>query len=330
VARPATGLRSVAGLALVEKRKGGNVTEERIRARRIELVDDEGNVRMILGGGKRGEHGPRVDLYDENGKWRASLGLTDIGDAVLGFYDEDGKRRAGVGASSEGTSELLLSDASGVRAGIGVYPGGAATLDIYDGSGNRRALLRADSNGQTGMHFFDENDNGRVNLGVVRPNLSHVTHMKERLAQLGLDPAEIEPLTSEATSAENAGIGLSDAEGMPRINLATSPLGTTVGLVDPDGTPRVGMTIADEEARVVAINEDQVASLPPEPEEPVVEDPVVPEIKPRRGMFLGHMKRWTAPTVVALSMLVLRRSSEHEDRIWREVRPGYYGKPSGE
>ena len=91
------------------------------------------------------------------------------------------------------------------------------------------------------------------------------------------------------------------------------------------------MMIADEEARVVAINEDQVASLPPEPEEPVVEDPVVPEIEPpRRRRFLGHMKGWTAPTVVALSMLVLRRSSEHEDKKWREVRPGYYGKPSGE
>jgi hypothetical protein len=37
----------VAGFVLVERRKGGNVTEERIRARRIELVDDEGNVRMI-------------------------------------------------------------------------------------------------------------------------------------------------------------------------------------------------------------------------------------------------------------------------------------------
>jgi hypothetical protein len=171
-----------------------------------------------------GELGPCVDLYDENGKWRASLGLTDLGDTLLGFYDEDGKRRAGVGASSKGKSELLLSDASGVRAGIGVYPGGAATLDIYDGSGNRRALLRADSNGQTGMHFFDENDHRHVNLGVVQPNQSHVTHVKERLTQLGLDSAEIERLTSEATSAENASIGLSDAEGRPRINLATSPL----------------------------------------------------------------------------------------------------------
>jgi hypothetical protein len=311
----------VAGFVLVERRKGGNVAEERIRARRIELVDDEGNVRMILGGGKRGEGGPRVDLYDENGKWRVSLGLTQLGDTVLGFYDEDGKRRAGVGTNSEGTSELLLSDASGVRAGIGVYPGGAAELSIYDGSGNRRALLGADSNGQTGMHFFDENDNRRLNLAVVRPNLSYV---KERLTQLDLDPAEIEQFTSEAMSAESAGIVLSDAEGMPRVDLATSPLATIVGLVDPDWTPRAGMMIADEEARVFAINEDKVASLPPEPEESVVEAPVVPEIKPRRRRFLGHMKRWTAPTAVFLSMLVLRRSSEQEDRRWREVRPGFY------
>ena len=239
-----------------------------------------------------------------------------------------------MGASSKGTSELLLSDASGVRAGIGVYPGGAATLDIYDGSGNRRALLRADSNGQTGMHFFDENDNRRVNLAVVRPNPSYVkqylSHVKERLTQLGLDPAEIEQFSSEIMSAESAGIVVSDAEGMPRIDLATSPLATTVGLVDSDGTPRAGMMIADEEARVFAINEDQVASVPQESEEPLVEDSVVPEIKPRQRRFLGHVKRWTAPTVVALSMLVLRRSSEREDRKWREPRPGYYGKPRGE
>lgn len=220
------------------------MTEERIRTRRIELVDNEGKVRMILGGGQRGEHGPQIDLYDEEGSRRASMSVIPNGGVGLYLLDAQDKPRLGITFGSVSLSEERLPEA--------------------------RRLMEA--------------------------------QMVERY---GLDPAEVErmvewQLVRLGEDTEIATIQFLDQNGKARATLGMLPQGPMLSLVDEGGQSRAGMAVVDTEATVFVINEDQVATLPSEPEEPMAPES---ESSQRRISALKrmseYMPRWLDPTIFA-------------------------------
>jgi hypothetical protein len=74
---------------------------EVLRAKRVEIVDDEGKVRAVLGTREEGIGG--LSVYDESGRVRARLEAGEIPEqgSGLSVFDTNGKPRASVGMSND-------------------------------------------------------------------------------------------------------------------------------------------------------------------------------------------------------------------------------------
>jgi hypothetical protein len=94
---------------------------EVVQAKRLEIVDDEGQVRAVLGTREKGIGG--LTVFDASGRKRASLEAGEISEESSGLsvYDTNGKPRAVVTMhnDSDKGSALILLDAEGKqRAGV--------------------------------------------------------------------------------------------------------------------------------------------------------------------------------------------------------------------
>jgi hypothetical protein len=89
----------------------GGAVQEVVRAKRFEVVDDQGRSRALLSVLPDGS--PGLTLYDGAGKQRAGLGLLPDGTPRLALHDAAGKQRAGLTVLPDGSPGLALFDAAG-------------------------------------------------------------------------------------------------------------------------------------------------------------------------------------------------------------------------
>ena len=61
-----------------------------IRARRFELVDDDGHTRAVLG--RLADGSPHIVLADTDGRMRCAVWLAPNGTPSLAFFDDHGRR----------------------------------------------------------------------------------------------------------------------------------------------------------------------------------------------------------------------------------------------
>ncbi len=128
-----------------------------VRAKRFELVNDEGKKRPALFSRRDGAVGLSLVAADGDTQ-RASLGITSAGTATLKLYDEREILRAAMQAAPAGAqAHFSLADAVGrARVQILLYEDGSAGVSISDWWGNRRAALNVSPEGEPVLGFFDE------------------------------------------------------------------------------------------------------------------------------------------------------------------------------
>jgi len=166
-----------------------------VRAKRFELVDDEGNVRAILGPGPEGSVGVSfldketaaertsvginagglayIDARDSTGRGGVRLAVEEGGTAVIRLRDQQGRDRCNLeyrpaeAASGPNTLGIRFADENGRgQAQLGVAPNGDANLILYDQSGNEKvSLVVAAGDGKPAITLSD--DRGVPRVGVA-------------------------------------------------------------------------------------------------------------------------------------------------------------------
>ncbi len=188
------------------------MTEDVARAKRFELVDDEGNVRAVLTPGPEKSVG--LSLFDE----------------------EDETERVAFGINAGGTSfaELRNGDGEGGLR-LAVEKGGTTVLRIRDRHGEERANLAfspqdAKNNpGSLGIAFADENGNLRAQFGISPDGDANIVLYDKNGTEAG-----------SLVSSDRIGTGfnINDSQGTPRAGI----------LVEKDGIPKI--VLLDESGEV--------------------------------------------------------------------------------
>lgn len=80
-----------------------------LRAKQLEIVDNEGKVRALLGTDREGT--TSLSIFDHSDRVRASLGASAIPEkgGGLSVYDKNGEHRAGLGLDESGQAGLSVS-----------------------------------------------------------------------------------------------------------------------------------------------------------------------------------------------------------------------------
>lgn len=129
--------------------------QEVVRAKRFELVDDDGQVRGRM---EISEGRPILSLLNANGveQWRASV--ADDGTAGLSFSDREGNLHLFIGYESEhDTSCLDLLDAErNVRLSAWANNSGITRLAMSDQNGVKRLSVSVETNGTPNVDFWDD------------------------------------------------------------------------------------------------------------------------------------------------------------------------------
>ena len=185
--------------------------QEVVRAKRFEVVDGKGRVRIELSMGADGrlpglrirdaEDKPRAALglaldglsslilCDKAGKPRAALSVPPDGSPLLVLADEKGKTRAALSLNSEGCSGLSLWGTSGVtlrdaedkpRVGLPLALDGPLGLLLCDNAGNPRAGLTLDTDGSPALDLRDEKGRQRAALGTTSLEMTHTGATEKR------------------------------------------------------------------------------------------------------------------------------------------------------
>jgi hypothetical protein len=123
----------------VEAQEIGN-DQKVIRSKTFILEDKDGKIRGIWGFSNDGN--PVLQLYDNNGKARASIGMDKIGDKVTPRFmllDGDEKQSAGLFSNKEG-SMLILSGKNSQGVTAAVYKDDPC-IRLFDEKGTERISL---------------------------------------------------------------------------------------------------------------------------------------------------------------------------------------------
>lgn len=116
-------------------------------ARVIEVIDGTGKPRIVM---TCDEHGPVVELYGEDKKERAILGVNKLGDAVLALFDGQGRERAKISAEVASSAALSIFDTRH-------FP--SAMLKVTDPHGEGHAVTMLQLNSGT--------EGGGISIGEV-------------------------------------------------------------------------------------------------------------------------------------------------------------------
>lgn len=262
------------------------MTQERIKVRVIELVDDADNVRMVLDGGKRGQHGPHASLFDEEGNRRAIVNVSGDGEPIVQLLDAQGKVRfqAGLWRAPDLlpaiVEELLTKhglsadEAEQLAPSLGLEVGSeVAGIGLYDGAGMPLVAMAASTN-RSGLHVT----NGRA------------------------QPQIVAAATDEGTS-----VAVVDSGGQPRI---------AFGLDDEDDA---GLTV-ENDGQVVTLPSQSGT------DEHFEQPALAPLGRGSSGLESARrrMQRWAASSAIAVTTLVAGpRSKANLARLLRE-RAGWY------
>jgi hypothetical protein len=116
--------------------------EATVKARRFELVDDEGHVRVALWCGADNQQ-PGVYLYDRNGGARASLQMRPEGNPAIVLFTPGGRNRLQLDLLPDGSPFLSMFDGAGtLRFSVSLHQDGRPELVLLDERANPLAGIR--------------------------------------------------------------------------------------------------------------------------------------------------------------------------------------------
>ncbi len=142
-----------------------------VRAKRFELVNDEGQKRAQLF--SRGDGAVALSLFENDGDTlRATLGVTSNGTAILNLYDRQDNLRATVQVDpTKPEAQFSLADELGrARLQAGLHEDGTAGIVMFDRWGHRRAALNVADDGDPVLGFLDAD--GKATGGFVNGQFS--------------------------------------------------------------------------------------------------------------------------------------------------------------
>jgi hypothetical protein len=130
-----------------------------LRTRRLEIVDDDGKVRAVLGMDEQGV--TSLSVFDQSERLRASLDASEVDEQMngLGVFDTNGKLQISMGArtNSDKGCGLYCNGPNGEsRGGLGVYEDGHAVLSISAAGKDRPIKLGATNTRDLFLVLSDE------------------------------------------------------------------------------------------------------------------------------------------------------------------------------
>jgi hypothetical protein len=177
---------------------------EVVRAKRLEIVDDEGKVRAVLGTDEQGV--VSLSIFDASGRLRASLNAEENPEKAsgLGVFDTNGKLRAAVGMGNDPGNGPFFSlyDTDGiprVLLGMDSDPGKGSYLALLDTEGNHRAVVSLAAGGQAGLRFSAGQKDRAIGISAEDEGNLYLMLSAEGIpmAVLGLTEGEDKDLSSE-------------------------------------------------------------------------------------------------------------------------------------
>ena len=156
------------------------MVEDVIRAKRFEVVDDEGRPRVIVGAQPTAAG---LLLLDANGSTVAELAVSDEHGAVaLTLYDLRGQARATLDLDANGAPNLALHDMAGeARVSLAVDEEESATvLDFTGPYGEARFSIEIDKEGLPSLAMMDSKGEDRAILHVDRKGNPRLQFLDER------------------------------------------------------------------------------------------------------------------------------------------------------
>jgi hypothetical protein len=128
-------------------RSEGPASVDVLRARRVELTDDQGTVRAVLSGGAGPGTPCGLMLSDEQARPRLAVHVTTSGNPQVDVLAADGTPRLHLALDADGvpTVALLGQGRDGIT--LRVPNGGSPTVELIDGAGDARMHLRVDERG---------------------------------------------------------------------------------------------------------------------------------------------------------------------------------------
>ena len=153
--------------------------QEVVRAKRFELVDDDGAVRGEMSVGSDGpilallnrngmeqwgasvsDRGSDLYLSDRAGESRLSVSVNADGTPDLVMYDQNRKLSLLVYLDDDGTPNLTMSDQNGnSRLSVSLYDDGTPNLTMSDQNGVLRLAVWVYGSGTPSVDLWDENGN---------------------------------------------------------------------------------------------------------------------------------------------------------------------------
>ncbi len=132
---------------------------EVLRAKRLEIVDDEGEIRISLETHPKGAGG--LTVFDASGRRRAALeaGEAQEQGSGLSLFDTNGRARAVVYAHNDpkkGTAVYLNDENETLRAILSLSEGGHAGLSVLAGEKDRKISVAVQPDGSASLSFTGE------------------------------------------------------------------------------------------------------------------------------------------------------------------------------
>jgi hypothetical protein len=118
-----------------EGQQGKTVTADRIVAREILLVDNDGRQRAVLA--VTPDDLARLSFLTTSGKRRLAMGVLADGESALGLYDAQGRVRIGLNVPLDDSASVHLVDKTGRnRANFVQLPNGNSSFEIFNEDGH--------------------------------------------------------------------------------------------------------------------------------------------------------------------------------------------------
>jgi hypothetical protein len=131
-------------------------TTEVLRTRRLEIVDDDGKVRAVLGTNEEGV--TSLAVFDHSKRLRISLDASENPEQVngLGVFDTNGKHRGSLGAYEDGQSSLSFSAAGRDR-----------HMKMGAADGNHYLMLTDEGAPMVGLSLAEEDEELSTDLALM-------------------------------------------------------------------------------------------------------------------------------------------------------------------
>lgn len=111
-----------------------------VKAKHIELVDDDGKTRVSIGVDQDGN--ANMKFIDQNEQVRVSVGASNKGPASISLADNNGQTRVSTLVAENGSSYLFMYDRHGVTR-IQVETGSADITTVILGGKDKKPLVKS-------------------------------------------------------------------------------------------------------------------------------------------------------------------------------------------